>query len=120
MPHKVLVCRDCGSRFTFSAGDQAYYESKGFTSAPTRCPGCREAQKRSDAPAADGGYVNYGGFASFGGRHPRQMHPVTCSECGQATEVPFLPRHERPVYCGPCFEAMRETEGDKRPDAGHH
>lgn len=114
MPHldKVLVCRDCSSRFTFTAGEQAYYENKGFTNAPTRCPRCREAHKRGETPPTGDGYVNYGSFASFGGRNPRQMHPATCSECGQATEVPFQPRNERPVYCGPCYDTARADEGE--------
>lgn len=112
MPHldKVLICRDCGSRFTFTAGEQAYYESRGFTKQPARCRNCRQARKTSEAPDPNDGYVNYGSFASFGGRHPRQMHPTTCSGCGQATEVPFQPRQDRPVYCMPCFETMRSEE----------
>lgn len=118
MPHldKVLVCRDCSSRFTFTAGEQAYYESKGLTHAPTRCRDCRESRKKGESPPDDG-YVNYGSFASFGGRNPRQMHPATCSDCGQATEVPFQPRQDRPVYCAKCFEATRDEGEDGRKSA---
>ena len=43
------------------------------------------------------GYVRYGNFASFGGKTPRQMHPAACADCGQMTEVPFVPRGERPA-----------------------
>lgn len=114
MPHldKVLICRDCASSFTFTAGEQAYYETKGLTHQPTRCRDCREARKKGEAPAPGDGYVNYGAFASFGGRNPRQMHPTTCSNCGQATEVPFQPRQDRPVYCASCFDTLREGEED--------
>ena len=56
--------------------------------------------------AADG-YVRYGNFASFGGKTPRQMHPATCAECGQMTEVPFVPRGERPVYCSNCYNKIK-------------
>jgi len=38
----------------------------------------------------------------FGG--PRQMYKVTCSECGQETEVPFKPDGSRPVYCRECYQ----------------
>ena len=28
---KTLVCRDCGSEFVFSVGEQEFYKEKGFT-----------------------------------------------------------------------------------------
>jgi len=39
-------------------------------------------------------------FRSFG---PREMHKITCSECGKEDEVPFKPREGTPVYCRDCF-----------------
>ena len=41
----------------------------------------------------------------FGG--PREMHTVTCSECGKETEVPFKPDGTRPVYCRDCYQKRR-------------
>jgi CxxC-x17-CxxC domain-containing protein len=35
------------------------------------------------------------------------MYPATCSNCGKATEVPFLPRNDKPVYCRECFQERR-------------
>jgi hypothetical protein len=35
---KQIDCRDCGGQFTFSAGEQSFYDAKGFLNAPTRCP----------------------------------------------------------------------------------
>jgi CxxC-x17-CxxC domain-containing protein len=32
------------------------------------------------------------------------MHTATCSVCGVATEVPFVPDGVRPVYCLPCLK----------------
>jgi hypothetical protein len=48
---KSLPCSDCGTAFTFSAGEQEFYQSKGFTNEPKRCPDCRRANKarRSDS-----------------------------------------------------------------------
>ncbi len=48
---KSLTCSDCGSEFTFSAGEQEFFQSKGFTNEPKRCPECRRANKarRSDS-----------------------------------------------------------------------
>lgn len=42
----TLVCRDCGSEFVFSAGEQAFYAEKGFENQPVRCPACRKARKQ--------------------------------------------------------------------------
>ena len=41
-----------------------------------------------------------GGF----NRPPREMHKVTCADCGKETEVPFKPDGSRPVYCRDCFQ----------------
>ena len=51
---------------------------------------------------------SYGGFKSnYGTRRfnsePKEMHKVTCSDCGNECEVPFKPTEGRPVYCKDCF-----------------
>jgi hypothetical protein len=43
---KTLQCADCGIIFTFTAGQQRFFESKGLTNEPRRCPRCRKAGKR--------------------------------------------------------------------------
>ena len=93
---RTLTCVDCGAEFTFSAEDQEYHASRGFTNEPKRCATCRSARK-----AERGGARTGGGFSGGGAR--RQMFPAVCAECGQATEVPFEPRGDRPVYCFDCF-----------------
>ena len=40
-------------------------------------------------------------------RPPREMHDVTCAECGQQTQVPFKPDGSRPVYCRDCYQKKR-------------
>ena len=42
---KSIQCSDCGTTFTFSAGEQEFFQSKGFTNEPKRCPSCRRANK---------------------------------------------------------------------------
>jgi CxxC-x17-CxxC domain-containing protein len=91
-----LTCTDCGAPFTFSAGEQEFFAAKGFQNKPNRCPDCRAARK---ATRAQGGGGDRGG--SRGGQ--REMFAVTCSGCGQAAEVPFQPRGDKPVYCRDCF-----------------
>jgi len=104
---KSLVCRDCSGSFVFTAGEQEFYASKGLQNEPVRCPSCRTSRKNSRNTEEEEGYVRYGAFASFGGRTPRQMHPATCAECGRMTEVPFVPRGDRPVYCSACYNKLR-------------
>src|SRR4051812_15775981 len=44
---KTITCRDCGTDFVFTAGEQEFYAQKGFTNEPTRCPSCRQSRKAS-------------------------------------------------------------------------
>ncbi|MEE8413388.1 MAG: CxxC-x17-CxxC domain-containing protein [Dehalococcoidales bacterium] len=90
---KSIQCSDCGTAFTFSVEDQEFFQSKGYTNEPKRCPECRRARKAE----RDGN--------SYGA--PRQMFPATCAECGKSTEVPFQPRGDRPVYCSECYQKVR-------------
>ena len=92
---KTLTCVECGAEFTFSAEDQEYHASRGFTNEPKRCPTCREARR--------GGGGSRGGGGGGGGYGSRQMYPAVCADCGQQTEIPFQPRGDRPVYCRDCF-----------------
>jgi hypothetical protein len=48
---KSIQCSNCGTTFTFSAGEQEFFQSKGFTNEPKRCLSCRRANKaqRSDS-----------------------------------------------------------------------
>ena len=45
MTDKTLTCRDCGSEFVFTVGEQEFYKEKGFENDPVRCPDCRRARK---------------------------------------------------------------------------
>jgi len=56
MEDKTLVCKDCGSEFVFTVGEQEFYKEKGFDNEPQRCPDCRKARK-----------TQFRGGNSFGG-----------------------------------------------------
>jgi len=84
---KEIQCSECKTSFTFTAKEQEFFASKGYTNEPKRCPTCRQARK------ADGGDR----------QGPRKMVAAVCAECGQATEVPFQPREASPVYCLTCY-----------------
>lgn len=116
--NKTLTCRDCGTQFVFTAGEQEFYAQKGFTNEPTRCPSCRQSRKAS-APQGGGGY---GARESFGGGFgerrggngrgssgERVLHTVQCASCGKDAQVPFLPRGDKPVYCDDCYRQKRPS-----------
>ncbi|PIU03325.1 zinc-binding protein [Candidatus Shapirobacteria bacterium CG08_land_8_20_14_0_20_39_18] len=87
-----LKCRDCGADFVWTASEQEFYQQKGFTNAPVRCPACRQAKKQERMT-------------------DRKMYPITCAQCGKTDEVPFEPRGDRPVLCKDCFKKSKETGG---------
>src|SRR5947207_6278239 len=117
MADKMLTCRDCGAGFTFTEGEQDFYAQKGY-SEPMRCPSCRAAKKA--ARTGGGGYGNsdsYGGGGGGGGgyngygRPERAMTQVVCANCGKDTEVPFVPRGDKPVYCSDCYSELVGSRG---------
>ena len=93
---KTLQCSDCSQEFTFTAGEQEFYSSRGLLNEPRRCPECRQARK-TERSGNDG----------YGYRSRRQMFPVVCAQCGKDTEVPFQPREDRPVYCSECYSTQK-------------
>jgi len=86
---KTLVCKDCGQEFVFTAGEQEFYESKGFKNEPGRCRECRQARK-----------------SQYGNGAGREMSDAVCAQCGKETKVPFKPHLDRPVYCSECYAAV--------------
>ena len=44
MEDKKIVCRNCGTEFIFTVGEQKFYEEKGFAE-PVRCKECRNKRK---------------------------------------------------------------------------
>ena len=108
---KTLTCRDCGTEFTFTAGEQEFFDQKGFTNAPSRCPDCRATRKASSGRGGYSSRDSYGGGSSYSSssREPREMHTTTCSSCGKEAQVPFIPRGDRPVYCSDCFQSQRQS-----------
>ena len=89
---KTLQCRECGQDFVFSAGEQEFYASKGLLNEPGRCPDCRAARRNRMSGMGTG---------------RREVHTAICASCGVETQVPFLPRGDRPVYCSTCFDRVR-------------
>ncbi|MEG1050032.1 MAG: zinc-ribbon domain containing protein, partial [Oscillospiraceae bacterium] len=70
---KTLICKDCGQEFTFTAGEQEFYASRGFENEPQRCKNCRDSRKNQT-------------------RGQREFFTATCASCGKEARVPFKPR----------------------------
>jgi len=116
---QTLVCRDCGASFTFTRGEQEFFERKGFESAPSRCPECRKTAGRGGSRYSGGsGRGDYsGGDARHGVERPEQLFPATCAQCGQDTQATArLILGDGTIYCRECITpqpeaAARPTDG---------
>jgi CxxC-x17-CxxC domain-containing protein len=84
---KTLVCKECNADFVFTAGEQEFYQEKGFTNEPKFCKPCRDARK--------------------GVRNERQRVEAVCAECGKTAYLNFQPNENRPVYCSDCYQNHR-------------
>ena len=100
---KTLVCKECNSKFLWTAGEQKFFVDKGLKNIPKRCKICTAKYKEE----------------------LRQKHPmwwVKCQKCGQKAEVTFEPKSED-IYCEDCFKKEIEDRdkkilalGEKIPD----
>lgn len=95
---RELTCVQCQQPFTFSAGEQQFFEDKGLTNEPKRCKPCKKARQEGIA-AAEANKAS--------GEKTQVRVQVTCADCGQQAEVPFYPSQGRPVYCRPCHKARQ-------------
>ena len=105
---RSLVCRECGVSFVFTQGEQEFFQSRGLTNPPSRCPKCRAVRRAQQAGTVTAEFVPSAPRPMI---ESRPMYPATCARCGQQTQVPFQPRGDRPVYCSACFHAERPAPG---------
>jgi CxxC-x17-CxxC domain-containing protein len=121
---RPIQCIDCKNEFIFTAGEQEFYEKKGFKEVPKRCKPCREARKvrrmdRDSGPRDDFGSRGPGpGGEDRGNRRPREMFDAVCAACGAPARVPFRPANGRPVYCRDCY-ASRQGQGSGYGGGGY-
>jgi hypothetical protein len=53
---KSILCSDCGTTFTFNTGEQEFFQTKGFTNEPKRCPSCRRINKARRSSSSNYSY----------------------------------------------------------------
>ncbi|KAJ1492600.1 putative zinc-binding domain-containing protein [Baffinella frigidus] len=115
---EYLTCRDCHKGFLFTAGEQHFYESKGF-SPPIRCSDCRSRAKAKQDMAKQGGTFipcrdckrEFCFTENQQQRHAdnRKPPPIRCSECkGEITP---------PTKCAPAAPTSTtcHREGQRLP-----
>ncbi len=95
---RVLKCMDCGAEFVFTAGEQLFFHDKQFKNDPKHCKQCKAKRVR-------------------GGSRVRPETRTTCSQCGEATTVPFKPTQGRPVLCRVCFKQQKTAVQRRRKTA---
>jgi N-acetylglutamate synthase-like GNAT family acetyltransferase len=67
---KSIRCSDCGTTFAFTAREQEFFASKGFTNEPRRCPQCRKS-KRQQHRGPSGSWASYANKAMLGSEYRR-------------------------------------------------
>ena len=108
----LLTCSDCGQEFVFTAGEQQFFQERGYSS-PRRCKPCRQAKQGA---GGGGGHAPshsqpQGGYSASPGGGMSTGTTVVCASCGQTTTVPFEPRGDRPVYCKSCYRPKQGGGG---------
>jgi len=69
---KSLQCSDCGIIFTFTAGQQKFFASKGLTNEPRRCPECRKSKRQQHhGPGPAGSWTSYASKAMLSAEYQK-------------------------------------------------
>lgn len=104
---RELRCRVCGQAFVFSAGEQQYFDRRGFQT-PSRCPDCRtgESRLRRGFAGQRRGPASAERAAEPAPAPPPRTWEVTCFRCAAPTHVTFRPREDALVYCPACLDEI--------------
>ena len=49
---------------------------------------------------------------NFPNDQSKESTSVTCADCGRECKIPFVPKHDRPVYCSECFKHNKPRDSD--------
>lgn len=90
---KTLMCKDCGKKFIFTAGEQKFFIDKGLQNIPKRCKPCAAIYK-----------------AKLNEKQPRTW--IQCVSCGRKAEVTFKPKTDE-ILCEECFKKAIERRDEK-------
>jgi CxxC-x17-CxxC domain-containing protein len=118
-------CAICGEEFLVPDAERHFRRERGLPD-PVNCPECRTRQRsirnadlialyeRVESHAiTESGSISARGAAHGNDRSgsrsnvSKQRFNTVCAACGSETQVPFVPRGDRPVYCRDCFNARK-------------
>ena len=119
-----ITCQTCDTTFLVPAAERQFRQSRNLED-PVTCPDCRVRERTArnaeliamyeqsgsqlftstDTSATRSGSRRDRGAGRANGH--RQMYNTVCAQCGSETQVPFVPRGDRPVYCRDCFNARK-------------
>jgi CxxC-x17-CxxC domain-containing protein len=97
---RTILCIDCSTDFTWTAGEQTFFRDKQLQNPPKRCKLCKQAKNERLAAIAS---------SQASGVKQRIEVAVNCARCDATTTVPFYPSQGRPVYCRSCFIEMNPS-----------
>jgi len=120
------TCPTCGESFLIPAAERQFRRERGLAD-PQECSDCRRTLRaarnseliglyqRSDALSFMESSVSADRRGRSGPSRPnthrsnvsQQRYNTVCAACGKETQVPFVPRGDRPVYCRECFNARK-------------
>ena len=106
----TVTCSDCG--------DECQVPFVPRTNKPVYCSDCFREHKPDDSGSDRYSRDDRGSRNSRddrGSRYSRddsrtESTTVTCSDCGDECQVPFVPRTNKPVYCSDCFREHKPDD----------
>ncbi len=104
----AITCPNCGEGFDLTPKSKPSFDSR----PPRRDFGAKRDYRRKDSE--DRPRFRKEGRRDFASKPSQRNKPrsqnfntVNCSDCGRASEVPFKPTSNKPVYCNKCFKNKR-------------
>jgi CxxC-x17-CxxC domain-containing protein len=122
---KVLTCADCSQDFVFTASEQEFYATRGFTE-PRRCSSCRASRKaaRGDTGGntgfGDRGGSNYGSSTGYGDRGGAGGYGDSSGGYGGGSSSGGggYSRGPREMFTATCSSCGKEASVPFRPTSG--
>lgn len=92
---KVIRCKDCGRKVTFSVWEQKLFGQKGWPD-PIRCIECRRLKKLTTKALEDGISIT-----------DQPAHVTTCFSCGRKLVSTRKVQKGEKEYCSECWNKVK-------------
>ena len=98
----TVTCADCGTQCEIPFVPKH--------DRPVYCSDCFRKNKPQDSGNDRYSRNDRGSRFSRDDRSRGESATVTCADCGTQCEIPFVPKHDRPVYCSDCFRKNKPQD----------